>query len=76
MARDDFAEGWGVVDDEGLKVCTVSDTRRAAIVNWLVLEANRCIFRGHTDEQIEAMWDHDRGDSRVTRVKIVADPRS
>lgn len=72
MALDDYREGWAVVDDEGLKVRTVSDTRRAAIVNWLVTEAGQFIVRNHTDEQIDALWDHERGDSRVTRVKIVA----
>lgn len=37
-------------------VKTVSDTRRAAIINWLVTEKECLITVFHTDEDIESLW--------------------
>lgn len=50
------AEGWAVIDCTRIDVSTVSPTRRAAIVNWLVTRAGRFISTSTTDEQIEAYW--------------------
>lgn len=48
--------GWAVIDNGYILVRTVSDTRRAAIVNWLGTERNCFISIHMTDEQIERLW--------------------
>lgn len=49
--------GWAVLDAKrGILINTVSDTRRAAIVNWLITERNEIVRASTTDEQIETMW--------------------
>jgi hypothetical protein len=30
-----YSEGWGVVDQNGTSMKSVSETRRAALINWL-----------------------------------------
>lgn len=53
------AIGWAVVASGArIYVRTVSDTRRAAIINWLVTEKHQSITMFHGDEQIERMWKH------------------
>jgi len=53
------APGWAVVKSNGLiYIKTVSDTRRAAIINWLVTEKQIPIFAYHTDADVEAYWKH------------------
>lgn len=53
------ASGWAVVKSNGLiHIKTVSDTRRAAIINWLVTEKGVRIYAYHTDADIEAIWKH------------------
>lgn len=49
---------WAVVDKRTgtILVKTVSDSRRAAIVNWLVAEAGIMIYNSTTDAEIEAYW--------------------
>ncbi len=64
------AEGWAVVDDKGINVRTVSESRRAAIINWLVVEAQLHILNAHTDEQVDAMWNAHRGSATVKQVRI------
>lgn len=48
--------GWAVKTPAGISVATVSPTRRAAIVNWLMAACNISVFQGHTDADIEHMW--------------------
>lgn len=48
--------GWAVIDNGDIKVRTVSDTRRAAIVNWLVTERSQFIYGSDSDEHIERLW--------------------
>lgn len=50
------ATGWAVVSASKLYVRSVSETRRAAIVNWLVTEKDVCVMSYHTDAAIEEMW--------------------
>lgn len=66
------AEGWAVVSDKGIAVRTISDTRRAAIVNWLVTARSMMVASFDTDETIEAWWQQMRGDTRVVQVTIRA----
>lgn len=70
MSRNDYKEGFGVVDHDGLKMRTVSDTRQAAIVNWLVTEANTVVRSYHGEEEINAMWDAKRGEAMVMPVRV------
>lgn len=55
MSHNDYKEGWGVVDADGLNVATVSPTRRGAIVNWLFVVAKRMVLDRYTDTKIEEM---------------------
>jgi hypothetical protein len=70
MAANDTIDGWGVVGPAGLNVRTISDTRRAAIVNWLVTDAHILLLQSHTDDDIERLWNEYREDATVERVKI------
>ena len=52
-------KGWAVIDAAGkIFVKTVSDTRRAAIINYLMVEKQVSITALHTDEDIESLWAH------------------
>lgn len=62
--------GWAVVADQKIKIRTVSDTRRAAIVNFLVTDRS-CFIHGHmTDEEIERLWLQQRQGADVEFVTI------
>lgn len=50
------AIGWAVTSSSHIFVKTVSETRRAAIVNYLVAEHHINITNLWTDDQIEAAW--------------------
>jgi hypothetical protein len=50
------AQGWAVVTDFKIDINTVSETRRGALVNWLVRVAGIMIYQWHTDEEIETLW--------------------
>lgn len=66
-------EGWAVIGRTGgISVRTVSPTRRAAIVNWLLTDKGLLATDVATDEQIERQWALDSKDmgARVTRVLI------
>jgi hypothetical protein len=53
------AVGWAVVASGArIFVKTVSETRRAAIINYLVVEHEQLITIYHSDQQIEALWKH------------------
>jgi hypothetical protein len=55
------AKGWAVAVNGVIDVRTVSPTRRAAIVNWLVTHG-KLVFAKDSDEKIETMWSIDRPD--------------
>lgn len=50
------ASGWAVRDRAGLRVRTVSDTRRGAIVNWLHTYGGVTPLNVWTDDKIEDVW--------------------
>ena len=53
------AVGWAVISSGArIFVKTVSETRRAAIINYLVIEHEQLITIYHSDQQIEALWKH------------------
>jgi len=68
------ATGYAAVDYTGLLlVATVSATKRAAMVNWLVACDRQAIYNHHTDEEIERWFierAHHRGVARLAKVKI------
>lgn len=67
--------GWAVVDEAGnIDIRTVSDTRRAAIVNWLVTHGTM-VFNHTTDEQIEDLWSIKSGRNICTIVTIALTER-
>lgn len=68
------ATGWAVIHGETILTKTVSDTQRAAIVNWLVTDAGRMILASHSDEEINRMWATEqdrRGGSSQVDVRLV-----
>lgn len=66
------ADGWAVIEDVGIDVRSVSPTRRAAIVNWLVTRGDRMVWPKTTDKEIEQMWAEARGAAEVIPVKVSA----
>lgn len=50
------AQGFAVADDTGILVKTVSPTRRAAIVNWLVAECGVMVRNSFSDQDIEGLF--------------------
>ena len=67
---DERAEAYAVIADEKIDVRTVSETRRAAIGNWLVVNCGCLILNSTTDEQIEQIWSERSGDAFVAKVEI------
>lgn len=67
---DEKERAFAVIVGEKIDVRTVSDTRRAAIVNWLVVDRGCLILRTDTDEQIEHLWKQEQGDAIVASVEI------
>jgi hypothetical protein len=63
---------WACFNEHGqVLVRTISDTRRAAIVNWIVTERSIFIGANYTDEQIERSWQCLKGLCEVRRVVII-----
>lgn len=67
---DEKVEAYAVITDQKIDIRTVSDTRRAAIVNWLVVSPGFLVWRTHTDEEIENLWKQFQGDAIVATVEI------
>ncbi len=67
---DERERAFAVIAGEKIDVRTVSETRRAAIVNWLVVSRACLISSMTTDEQIEALWDEFGRDADVASVEI------
>lgn len=66
------SQGFAVVDDDGINMRTASPTRRAAIVNWLVGTGRRFISTSHSEEDIENMWQADKGGAEVLPITVQA----
>lgn len=65
-----MVKGYAVVQNGIINIKTVSPSRRAAIVNWLIVEHSIRIFQWTTDKDIETLWEHNRGCATVNTVKI------
>jgi hypothetical protein len=66
------AQGWAIALDGQINIRTVSDTPRAAVVNWLVTEANQPIWASMTDDDIQHIWDKLRGSCVIVKVLVMA----
>ena len=64
-----MSNGWAVIK-ESIIVNTVSSTRRAAIVNWLVASGRMTVMATVTDDMIEQAWRILKGDASVVEVDI------
>lgn len=65
------AAGWAVVNGKGeIRVETVSPSRLAAVVNWLVVSGRVMVSADASDRWIEASWDALKGDNTIALVKI------
>jgi hypothetical protein len=51
------------IGNGGIRVDTVHSTRRAAIVNWLVVSKDMLITNAWSDDMIETAWKSMRGDN-------------
>jgi hypothetical protein len=70
-----YAPGWAIETVCGdLLVRTVSDSRRAAIVNYLVTEHRVALTIFDTDENIEEMWRHYGRHAECRQVSISSIP--
>lgn len=66
-----IVSGWAAVDADGdINVKTVSGTRRAAIVNWLVVGAGIMVLNHWSDEGIEETFQKQRTRHRVDVVPV------
>jgi hypothetical protein len=65
-----YSEGWGVVDQNGINMKSVSETRRAALINWLAATNRAYITNVLTDDALNALWEERRGNAQVQRVRI------
>jgi hypothetical protein len=65
------AFGWGVTSNKGILVRTISDTRRAAIVNWLMTKGGTMVYRSTPDIEIERWWQELKpSDTEVIKLKV------
>lgn len=69
----DTAVGWAVLDGGKIKLRSVCDTRRSAIVNFLYAERRIMILRNASDDDIERIWTMERAAAIVMPVAITAD---
>lgn len=67
--------GFAVVSDGMININTISNHRRAAIVNWLVIEHHLFISDGMSDDIIDSLWQNHKGTTnRVHEVDISVGP--
>ena len=64
------ATGYAILEHGEIKIRTVSDTRRAAIVNWLCAERHLLTLAVASDQSLEEMWQHNRGTAEAVRVVV------
>jgi hypothetical protein len=64
------AEGWAIIESTGIDVRSISPTRRAAIVNWLVVRRNIYITTSWDDARIEHIWQSLKGEAEAVEVIV------
>ena len=72
--------GFAVIHGGKVLVRTVSDTERAAMVNWLVTEAGKMVYQADTDELIQRQFYRERdrrgGEKDVRLIQVRISPLS
>ena len=68
------AHGYAVIHQGAIDVNSISTTRRGAIVNWLFVVPRIPVLVGHSDEDIEQMWEANNKEAEVIEV-VVTGPR-
>lgn len=66
--------GWAAIVSGRILVNTVSDTRRAAIVNYLVTKGGIVITNAWSDDDIERCWTHWGAHAQCREVCITPAP--
>lgn len=61
---------FAVQDKGGINIRTVSPTRIAAMVNWLLVEARVLILRGSPDAEVERLWEKYRDGAELVPVTV------
>lgn len=61
---------YAIVDRGAAIINTISDTERAAKVNWLVVSCGVTVRAYATDRSIENAWLNHKGSAECRRVKI------
>lgn len=64
------ALGWAAIEDRKIKVRTISDTRRSAIINFLVTERLVMLTSLASDDHIERLWSDLKGAADVVLVEV------
>jgi hypothetical protein len=64
------ADGWAIIECVGIDVRSISPTRRAAIVNWLVVRRNVYITTSWDDARIEHIWQSLKGEAEAVEVIV------
>lgn len=64
--------GWAVVDDKGIRIRTVSDTRRAAVINYLMAECGVLVLNSMSDAHVERLWFLHRNGAEAELVTVSA----
>lgn len=64
------AHGYAVVENGEINVRSVSPTRRAAMVNFLLTDRATMILNSMADPEIETIWDAKHRGAVIVPVKI------
>lgn len=64
------ATGWAAIANGSISVRSVSDTRRGAMVNFLATDRRVMTPDWMTDDQIETVWQQQRGTADIIQVII------
>lgn len=64
------ATGWAVIDRDLISVRSISETRRGAIVNFLIVNRRAVVLDWMTDGMIEELWQTHRHGAEAMQVLI------
>ena len=68
-----MSKGWAVIENGSINVNTVSSTRRAAIVNWLVVSGRMMVAATADDHMIEQAWNAMKGGRAIAaEIEVVS----
>ena len=61
---------WAIIEFDEIKVPTISESRRAAIINWLVVHHHLMVLNSMTDDEIDKMWELYKGHADAKQVSL------